>query len=89
MQQLLMLLLQRPVPRWAHVPCAVDNERHKLGKQTRAASIHDEIPLPLLQKVWQFLGQASLECGSLEQFWALAAEQWRIDAVPRITEQRI
>ena len=88
-QQLLMECLNRPVPRWAHVPCAVDDQDHKLGKQTRAASIHDADPLTLLQKVWQFLGQQTQGCGSLEDFWAHAEATWSLDAVPRVLTQRI
>jgi len=89
MQQTLMRLLQRPLPQWAHVPCAVDSNDHKLGKQTRSPSIHQENPLPLLQKVWQFLGQTPFECGNLEQFWTGAADHWCISAVPQRTQQRI
>ncbi len=88
-QQLVMDLLNRSVPQWAHVPCAVDEQNHKLGKQTRAASVHEADPLVLVQKVWQFLGQAPQVCGSLEEFWHNAAITWDREAVPQVLTQRI
>lgn len=88
-QQLVMECLKRPVPRWVHVPCAVDHQDHKLGKQTRAPSIHGADSLTLLQKVWQFLGQSPLVCGNLDDFWAKAAATWSIESIPRVTAQRI
>lgn len=88
-QQLIIELLDRPVPTWAHVPCAVDEQQQKLGKQTRAASIHEAAALPLLQKVWTFLGQNPISCVTLEQFWTEAATAWAIDRVPKAHLLRI
>ena len=88
-QQLLMECLNRPIPRWVHVPCAVDNNQQKLGKQTQAPSINGAEPLILLQKVWRFLGQPPLVCGSLEDFWMNAATAWSLDSVPRELAQQI
>lgn len=88
-QQLIMECLKRRVPRWMHVPCAVDHQNNKLGKQTRAPSIHNADPLTLLQKVWRFLGQPTPVCGSLEDFWAHAAATWSLESVPRASAQRI
>ncbi len=82
-QQLIMELLMRPVPSWAHFPCAVDEHQQKLGKQTSAASIHDAPPLPLLQKAWQFLGQTPIACVTLTEFWNEAADSWAISNVPK------
>ncbi len=88
-QQIVTQLLDRPVPQWLHVPCAVDEHEQKLGKQTRAPSIHNADALTLLQQVWQFLGQQPFACGSLEAFWDLCPELWCVTAVPTITTQRI
>lgn len=88
-QQTVTQLLQRPLAQWLHVPCAVDEHGQKLGKQTRAPSIHSADPLTLLQQVWRFLGQHSFACGSLEEFWDLCPEHWCLTAVPTTTTQRI
>lgn len=88
-QQLIMELLGRPVPSWAHVPCAVDEHHQKLGKQTRAPSIHEAAALPLLQKAWAFLGQTPIWCVTLEQFWTEAAAAWEIDKVPKMHSLRV
>jgi len=88
-QHLLMQQLERVPPRWTHVPIAIDDEGLKLGKQTRARSIHEDDPLPLLQKVWRFLGQSPMVCGSLDDFWEKAADQWSLSAVPKVAAQRI
>lgn len=88
-QQTVTQLLQRPVAQWLHVPCAVDEHGQKLGKQTRAPSIHSADPLTLLQQVWRFLGQHPFACGSLEEFWDLCPDHWCLTAVPTTTTQRI
>ena len=88
-QQLIMELLGRPVPNWAHVPVAIDEHHQKLGKQTRAPSIHEALPQPLLQKAWQFLGQTPISCVTLEEFWTEAAHSWDIQSVPKEHSLRI
>jgi len=88
-QQLLMELLGRPVPSWAHVPVAMDEQHQKLGKQTQAPSIHDAPALPLLQKAWQFLGQTPISCVTLEEFWTEAENSWAIHSVPKEHSLRI
>ena len=88
-QQLIMECLNRPVPRWVHVPCAVDQLNHKLGKQTRAASIHDAEPLTLLHKAWLFLGQSTQGCVNLEEFWANAEATWSLESIPKVLAKRI
>lgn len=101
-QQLLIQLLKRRVPRWGHVPCAVDQRLQKLGKQTRAASIlptaagqttlksvRQPDRLALLNKVWTFLGQKPSKCGSLDEFWNHAAAHWSLDNIPALQSQLI
>ena len=46
-----------PVPRYAHLPVAVNAQGEKLSKQTGAAPIDPARPLPLLVQALRFLGQ--------------------------------
>ena len=75
------------VPGWAHVPVALDERGEKLGKSSDAPPIDACEPLPTLLGLWRFLGQASLEVGTLDAFWREAPARWSLAAVPRVRER--
>ena len=58
------ILLQRalglPTPRYAHLPLLLDNQGRKLSKSEAALPVDIDHPLPLLDALWQLLGQAPL-----------------------------
>ncbi len=82
----LQRLLGFPVPRYAHLPVAVNAQGEKLSKQTLAAAVDVREPVALLNRVLEFLGQTQItDCGpaDLDTFWPAAIAGWRLDRVPR------
>lgn len=76
-----------PTPRYLHLPVAVTAAGEKLSKQTLAAPVNPDHPLPELLRVLRFLGQnppAGIAEGGLGAFWEWALAHWRADAVPRV-----
>ena len=75
------IFLQRalgyPMPRYLHVPIAVDVRGDKLSKQTRAPALSGE-PLPALLAAWHFLGQRAPadDPASVAEFWTFAVSNW-------------
>jgi glutamyl-Q tRNA(Asp) synthetase len=83
----LMQLLGLPVPRYLHVPVAVNTAGEKLSKQTRAAPIDANSPLPALRQVLRFLGQVPpSDLSDVDSLWRWAILHWRIAQVPRTRE---
>ncbi len=81
----LQQLLGLPVPRYAHLPVAVNAKGEKLSKQTLAAAVDVREPAPLLNRVLKFLGQPQIEdCDTrdLAAFWPAAINGWRLERVP-------
>jgi glutamyl-Q tRNA(Asp) synthetase len=79
-------LLGLPVPRYAHLPVAVNRQGEKLSKQTLAAAVDTREPVPLLNRVLEFLGQARVddcETQDLAAFWPAAIAGWRRERIPR------
>jgi glutamyl-Q tRNA(Asp) synthetase len=86
----LQRLLGLPVPRYAHLPVAVNAQGEKLSKQTQAAAADAREPVALLNRVLEFLGQARIDdCATqnLAAFWAAAIAGWRRERVPRSRSQ--
>ena len=83
-QILLQQLLGLPTPRYAHVPIAVDRSGNKLSKQTRAAPVTAQNPLPALIDALRFLGHAppACVCRRFEELWQWAIGSWRLERVP-------
>lgn len=82
----LQRLLGLPVPLYAHLPVAVNAAGEKLSKQTLAAAVDVHAPVPLLNRVLEFLGQARIEdCDAhdLAAFWPATIANWRLDRVPQ------
>ena len=88
-QAQIMHLLALPVPRYVHLPIAVDQRGKKLSKQTKAAPIDAERPLISLQAAWCFLNQApsdEFRGATVSEFWHYAIKRWdlqRVDPRPR------
>lgn len=83
----LQRLLGLQVPRYAHLPVAIDEQGEKLSKQTLAAPIDASRPLPLLAEVLRFLGQQpapGLASAGIGEFWQSALANWRVENVPRV-----
>ena len=74
-----------PTPAYAHLPVATNHLGEKLSKQTGAAPISNQAPVPLLHNVLAFLGQQPPEdllSESLTDFWKWAVVSWRLERVP-------
>jgi len=79
-------LLGLPVPRYAHLPIAVNASGEKLSKQTHAEAIDPRDPGRVLVPALRFLGQAppqELSGESTHVLWDWATTNWRLDRVPQ------
>lgn len=85
-QIFLQRLLGLPVPKYAHLPVAVDATGAKLSKQTLAAPVDAREPAPALFAAARFLGQNPPEAcrHASADFWAWAFENWQLGRVPRV-----
>lgn len=80
-------LLGAPVPRYLHVPVALNAAGQKLSKQTLAPAIDPNTAVQTITKALVFLGQgppSELNDGSLEEVWRWATENWSLPS-QRIT----
>ncbi len=83
-QILLAEYLSLPVPAFGHIPVVTDVSGHKLSKQTHAAPIDRQNPLPVLRQVLSVLGQHSgSKVNTVEQLLDSAIQQWDINRIPR------
>ena len=85
----LLQLLNLPVPRYMHVPVAVNAAGEKLSKQTRAPAIDSQQPIPALLAALNFLGQQpphDLARATITDLWAWAIAHWRRERIPRRRE---
>lgn len=83
----LQQLLGLPQPRYAHLPVAVDATGEKLSKQTLAAPVDADNPLPALVAALSFLGQQpprELARATIREFWDWALKNWKLERVPRV-----
>ncbi len=86
-QMWLQACLGLPMPRYAHLPVAVNAAGEKLSKQTRAAAVIPEAGTALLASVLRFLGHSvpdEMTKASLRDFWAWAIAAWSIEHVPSV-----
>lgn len=80
-------LLGLPVPRYAHVPVAVNAAGEKLSKQTLARAVSNWPPARALHAALAFLGQqppAGLAEAPLTEVHDWGIAHWQPDAVPRL-----
>ncbi len=83
-QILLAEYLSLPVPSFGHIPVVTDVSGHKLSKQTHAAPVDRQNPLPVLRQVLNVLGQHSgSKVNTVEQLLDSAIQQWDINRIPR------
>ena len=81
----LQKLLGLATPSYLHLPVAVNVQGEKLSKQTLAPAVEVGVPLPLLFKVLEFLGQdppRELLQGNLSSFWLWAIAHWTVAKIP-------
>jgi len=80
-------LLALPVPRYAHLPLALDPQNgSKLSKQNLATPLSLSQPTTSLWQGLYFLGQnppIPLQHSSLSELWRWARANWRLKSVPR------
>jgi glutamyl-Q tRNA(Asp) synthetase len=82
----LQRLLGLQMPRYLHLPVAVNAAGEKLSKQTFAPPVDARNPLPALVQAMRFLGQAPpayLARVQLAEFWAWALAHWDATRIPR------
>src|SRR5437016_3269097 len=85
-QVLLQRLLGCPMPRYMHLPVAVNRSGEKLSKQTLAAPPAIEDAPEQLVRALRFLGQAppaDLAVADVAEIWSWARPSWRSDTIPR------
>ncbi len=70
--------LGAPVPRYAHVPVAVNAAGEKLSKQTLAPPLPMDRPQEVLLAAWRFLNQPALgpDVRDVREFWRQAIPLW-------------
>jgi glutamyl-Q tRNA(Asp) synthetase len=81
----LQRLLNLPVPRYAHLPVAINAQGEKLSKQTRARAVDWRQPAADLVAALRFLGQetpANLEHHALPDIWDWAIQHWQHRRIP-------
>jgi glutamyl-Q tRNA(Asp) synthetase len=89
-QIVLQQALGYPTPSYLHLPVALNTDGGKLSKQTLAAPLRDDDPLPALLNAAAFLGlDLRGEAGSLATFWQLAPQLWRREALPALRGKRL
>jgi glutamyl-Q tRNA(Asp) synthetase len=82
----LQRLLGLPVPRYAHLPVAVNERGEKLSKQTLAPAVSATRAVLVLHQALQFLGQeipGELLQAEPAEFLRWAAASWKRDGIPR------
>ena len=87
----LQRLLGLPMPRYAHLPVAVNARGEKLSKQTLAPPVDRDKVLPALAAALRFLGHEPpprLDKAAARDFWEWALHNWNIERVPRVRTQR-
>ncbi len=86
-QVYLQRLLGLPMPRYAHLPLALDAQGRKLSKSDAAAPVDRSNPLTALMAAWAFLGQEPPPewPGGLPAYWAWAITRWDLSCVPPLS----
>jgi glutamyl-Q tRNA(Asp) synthetase len=89
-QIVLQHALGYPTPAYLHLPVALNTDGGKLSKQTLAAPLRDEEPLPSLLRAANFLGLDLLnQVDSVAAFWQLAPHQWQQERLPPLRGKRL
>jgi glutamyl-Q tRNA(Asp) synthetase len=88
----LQQLLGLPTPHYCHVPVAVNAAGEKMSKQTLAAPLDAERPLPALTAALRFLGQPppdDVVRAGVAALWQWAFAYWQRDRIPRVRSARL
>jgi glutamyl-Q tRNA(Asp) synthetase len=88
----LQQLLGFPVPRYLHLPIAINNDGSKVSKQSHAKAIDHNNPSKIICEALEFLGQSPpLEAvdSDLESLLSWSIKNWNINALPKQTEIKI
>jgi glutamyl-Q tRNA(Asp) synthetase len=86
-QIFLLQSLDYAVPRYLHLPLAVNENAEKLSKQTNAPAVSRRQAVPSLTAALRFLGQSvpqGLEKSGLSDFWDWAIEAWDPRRIPNV-----
>lgn len=86
----LQQLLGLNTPEYAHLPLVLNDKGQKLSKQTGALPINKESPVSELLSALEFLNQSLPDevPESLGGFWKWAINNWKLETVPMIIEQK-
>lgn len=82
----LQQLLGLKIPRYMHLPMAVNAQGEKLSKHTHAQPVSSQHRSQTLCAALGFLGQpleTDMETADLGEIWQWAIDHWDIDALPR------
>lgn len=83
-QQALFQALGRPVPKWLHLPLAVDRTGKKLSKSASADPVENSSPAKALALALEALGHLPPPgARSLETLWRWAMVHWEPGRIPR------
>jgi glutamyl-Q tRNA(Asp) synthetase len=89
-QIVLQQALGYPTPTYLHLPVALNDDGGKLSKQTLAAPLRDDHPLPALLRAAAFLGLALPRgIAAPAEFWRLAPQAWRRERLPPLRGKRL
>lgn len=88
-QLAIMQYLNLPPPRYAHIPVAIDANRDKLSKHSKAPPISTLEPVATLLQAWRFLGQDDLSATSINEFWSHAICNWSLQKVPAQAKRQL
>jgi len=84
------IFLQRSLgyalPRYLHLPVAVNASGEKLSKQTNAPAVSPQQAVPALTAALRFLGQRvpeGLESSHQADFWSWAVPNWQSGRIPK------
>ncbi len=81
----LQQLLGYATPHYLHLPVAVNERGEKLSKQTLAAPLDADNPLPNLRAALNFLGQRLPDKShNLCETWEWAIRHWSRESIPRV-----
>lgn len=70
---------------YLHLPVALNEDGGKLSKQTLAAPLSDQNPLPALLRAAAFLGiEIRHEVSSPAEFWQIGPQLWRREELPPV-----
>ena len=89
-QIVLQQALGHATPAYLHLPVALNEDGGKLSKQTLAAPLRDDAPLPSLLSAAAFLGLALPQgITSTTEFWQMAPQHWQRENLPPVRGMKL